>query len=466
MRILLIGAPQFLRVCLPPLGLGYLASVARREGHEVRVLSLTNSPSPTLTQIRELAREYKPDLVGHTVLSPSFNASVKVCRAVKDGAPEAKIVLGGPHPTALPAHSLRQTVADYAIMGEGEITFAELLRSLNKGEFHPHMPGLAWRNGEIHVGRQRTFAGDVDAFPEPAWDLLAPESYPNAPPQALQLRKPATQMLTSRGCPYYCSYCAANRTMSRDFRGRNTELVADEMERLQRDHSIQEFMLLDLNFTYDRTHASSLADTILRRGLDIAWKPLAGFRIDEIDEPLLRKLKKAGCYQLIFGIESFHPETLKKIRKDLDAQIIHERINMAKKLGFFTASFFIIGSPGETEERIRHTIHHAAISSLDFGAFFCWTPMPGAADWAHLKNKIDVDNFKWENLNYDAAIFSDTIPAPRLTKLLRLAHARFYITPRRWPKLMRLIHPLSIRYFLEFVSDYVRGTRGQLRIKE
>lgn len=467
MRILLIGAPAFLRVYLPPLGLGYLASVARARGHEVKILSLTNRPAPSMGGIERVVREFAPDVIGHTALSPSFNSSIRIMRALRSVAPNAKLVLGGPHPTALPEHTLQSTGADHAIIGEGEVTWDEWLAALESGADVRGIAGLATRFGdEIHVGPKRDFVADVNVFPEPAWDLLKPESYPQAPPQGLQLRTPATQFLTSRGCPCSCSYCAANRTMSRTFRPRDTELVANEIERLQRDHGIRELMLLDLNFTYERKHARAFCETLLRRGIDIAWKPLAGFRIDEIDEPILTLLRRAGCYQLIFGIESFHPETLKTIRKDLDAGVIHEKIRLAKRLGFFTASFFIIGSPGETEERVNYTIREASKSPLDFGAFFCWTPMPGAADWAHLKNRIEPCEFRWENLNYDAAAYSDTLSHATLSKLVRKAHLSFYMKPRRWPKLLRLIRPRSFRYFAEFAMDYIRGTRGQLRLAD
>jgi radical SAM superfamily enzyme YgiQ (UPF0313 family) len=466
MRILLISAPMFIRAYLPPLGLGYLAAVARGRGHTVQILSLTNRPSPTLSQIVRVAESFQPEVIGHTVLSPSFHSTQLIFHALARALPRAVLVAGGPHATALPDHTLRATGAHYAVIGEGENTFAELLKALENGENPEGIPGLAVRvDGETRVGSARAFESDVNRFPLPAWDLLKPEAYPQAPPQALQLRSPATQLLTSRGCPYACSYCASFRTMARDFRPRNIDLVMGEIKRLQRDHGIRELMLLDLNFTYRREHAMAFCDGLRRHGIDIAWKPLAGFRIDAVDDELLRTMKQAGCYQLIFGIESFHPDTLAQINKDLNANIVHDQIRLIRRYGFFVASFFIVGSPGETEERIQYSARQAARSGLDFAAFFCWTPLPGAGDWSFLQDKIDLDSFRWESLNYDEAIFSDTLSKKTLTRLLRLAHLRFYSRPKRWWKMVQLIRPAKLRYFLEFAYDYLSGSRGRPRLR-
>jgi anaerobic magnesium-protoporphyrin IX monomethyl ester cyclase len=425
-----------------------------------------NRPAPTLTQIVQAAEDFKPDLIGHTVLSPTFESSRQIFAALSAALPKAVLVAGGPHPTALPEHTLTDTKASMAVMGEGENTFRELLAALESGASLEGMPGLAYRDGDrVVIGPQRAFEEDINKFPMPAWDLLRPNSYPSAPPQALQLRTPAVQILTSRGCPYACSYCASFRTMSRSFRPRDMDEVMEEIKYLQREHGVREVMLLDLNFTYDREHALKFCEAIHRHQIDISWKPLAGFRIDAVDDELLRELKRAGCYQLIFGVESFHPDTLAQINKNLDAAIIHEQIRAVKKHGFFVASFFIIGSPGETADKVRYTIREATRSALDFAAFFCWTPMPGAADWSHLGSKIDLTTFHWGNLNYDQADYSDTIPNPELKKLVREGHLTFYSRPRRWLKMLRLIRPGSLRYFLEFAWDYLTGQRGRPRLK-
>lgn len=466
MRVLLIGAPLFLRVYMPPLGLGYVAAALEADGHEVDLVSLTTLPVPRVSDLQDAVRRFRPDVVGHTVLSPSAGSSRTVFQAVRAVDAHPVLVAGGAHPTALPRHSLTWLGADVAVMGEGENTLRELVRALEGGEDLSAVQGIAYReNGGIHQTPPRPFQRDVDALPVPAWHLIRPEAYPQVPPQGMLKSPPATMMITSRGCPYECSFCASFRTMGRAHRLRDPGRVVDEMEILRDRHGIREIMLVDLNFTFTRRHAVEVCEEMLRRDFRITWKPLAGFRIDHVDEDLLRLFKRTGCYQVIFGIESFNACSLERLNKDLDVAIVQDRIRMAKRMGLNTASFFIVAMPGETESEVRHTMRMARKSSLDFAGFFCWTPMPGAADWEAFEKTIDLDHFTWERLNYDEAAYSDRIPRKRLKRLLFLGHFLFYANPGRMWKLLSLVRPRSFRYFLAFAFDTLFGSRGRLRLR-
>ncbi len=466
MRILLIGAPLFLRVYMPPLGLGYIASVLEEDGHEVRLISLTTLPVPGLSEIQEEVRRFKPDMVGHTVLSPSANSSRTLFQAIRAAAPDVTLVAGGAHPSALPEHSLTWLGADMAVLREGESSFRELVHALETGQDLSQVKGIAYKeNGTVLKTPPRPFERDVDRLPLPAWHLIRPETYPPVPPQGMLKDPPATMMLTSRGCPYECSFCASFRTMGRAHRTRDPGKVIDEMALLKENHGIREVMLVDLNFTFNRDHAVQVCTEMLRRNFKITWKPLAGFRIDHVDEDLLRLIKQTGCYQVIFGIESFNQCSLDRLKKDLDVKIIHDKIRMAKRIGLNTASFFIVAMPGENEDQVRHTMREARKSPLDFAGFFCWTPIPGATDWEDFEKTIDLETFTWEKLNYDEAAYSEEIPTKRLKRLLFVGHFLFYANPKRIWKLLGLVRPRYLRFFLAFAFDTLFGSRGRLRLR-
>ncbi len=466
MRVLLIGAPLFLRVYMPPLGIGYIASVLEEAGHEVTLVSLTTLPVPKLADIRELVRRFRPHVVGHTALSPSANSSRVLFEAIRSEDPNVLLVAGGAHPTALPEHTITWMGADIAVLREGEHTFLELVTALEKGRDLKEVDGIVYKeNGEIRYTAMRPFEPNIDVFPFPAWHLIKPETYPQVPPQGMLKSPPATMMITSRGCPYECSFCASFRTLGRAHRLRNPSKVVDEMQLLRERHGIREIMLVDLNFTFTRNHAVAVCNEMLKRNFTTTWKTLSGFRIDHVDEELLKLFKQTGCYQVIFGIESFNQSSLNRLNKDLDVRIVHEKIHMAKRIGLNTASFFIIAMPGETEAQARYTMRMARKSPLDFAGFFCWTPMPGAADWEAFEKTIDLYSFQWEKLNYDEAVYSDTIPKKRLKRLLFIGHFLFYANPRRAVKLLTLVRPRYFRYFLAFALDTLFGARGRLRIR-
>lgn len=466
MRVLLIGAPLFLRVYMPPLGLGYVASALEADGHDVELMSLTTLPSPGLADIRAVVRRFKPDVVGHTVLSPSANSSRTLFRAVQEEAPKAVLVAGGAHPTALPEHSLTWLGADVTVLGEGERTFRELVATLEARGDPSAVRGIAYKGDQvIRITPPRPFERDIDTLPVPAWHLIRPESYPPVPPQGMLKSPPATMMLTSRGCPYECSFCASFRTMGRVHRLRDPGLVVDEMALLHDRHGINEIMLVDLNFTFSRNHAVSVCQEMIDRNFKITWKPLAGFRIDHVDEELLTLFRDTGCYQVIFGIESFNQRSLDRLKKDLDTRVVRDKIRMAKRVGLNTASFFIVAMPGETEAEVRNTMRAARKSDLDFAGFFCWTPMPGAADWPEFEKTIDLETLRWEGLNYDEAVYSDKIPRKRLKRLLFMGHFLFYFNPRRMIKLLGLVRPRYFKFFLAFAFDTLFGSRGRLRLR-
>jgi radical SAM superfamily enzyme YgiQ (UPF0313 family) len=302
---------------------------------------------------------------------------------------------------------------------------------------------------------------DVDSLPPPAWDLLKPETYPPTPPQVFHRGDPWAPALSSRGCPFGCSFCGARLTMGRGFRPRNPERVVDELERLRRERGVREIQFVDLDLTADPRHAAGLAEALLRRKLDLVWKTMCGIRVGEASDELLRLMRRSGCYQVTFGLESYDPQTLERLNKRIDPQRIDEQLRLVRGHGMLAAAFLIIGAPGETAERAAQSIRRAARSPLDLAGFAAWTPMPDAPDWPAFAAARDLGDFPWETLHYDSAAFSDGIDERRLRRMLRWAHVRFYLSPGRWSRILRALPWRSAPYLLRFTAAIWRGRRSR-----
>lgn len=394
MKILLI-APKFrFHTLHPPLGLGYIAAILEREGHQVKLLDCNTDKLPD-DGVRKIIDAEKPDLIGVSVLTGSYNSAKRLIKEIKP-ATDAPVVIGGAHITALPEFSLKDTGADFCVIGEGEVTVKELAESLESGatDFN-NIKGLAYKdNGTIRVNEPRELIENIDSLPFPAWHLMPPEKYHIAPVLASSDRSPLAPIMSTRGCPYLCKYCASHITWRRKLRFRSPEKVVDEIEMLMNDFGVKSIHFADDNFTFYRDHAVAVCNEIIERNLDITWGCPNGVRADRVDKDLLLLMKKAGCNMLSFGIESGSQEILKNIKKALALSKVPSVIKNAKDCGITTFGFFVLGLPGETRETIRETIDFSKNIALDRAWFFIFAPLPGSElfdEWVKGKNLSEID---------------------------------------------------------------------------
>lgn len=435
-KVLLVSPCYKTHIVAPHLGLGYLAAALRRAGHEVVV-------QDGLREKIKYEGEY--DLVGVTAMTTYFPEAVAEIRRWK--ALGHKTIIGGPHVIADPEGSVMQSDADYACAGEGELA----LTALANGADPTQVPGLLWREGDsVRRSVAPNFYPDIDDFGEPAWDLIDPRSYPPAPHGMIAKSFPLAPMVTTRGCPYRCSYCSAPATAGRRLRTRAPEKIVSEMERLVRDHGVREIQIEDDNFTLNRRHTVAVCEEMLRRNIKVNWSLPNGVRIDKLDPELLALMKRAGCYLMALGIESANQRILNMVSKDLDVETVRQVVGWVAKSGIEAWGFFMIGFPTETLAEVRNTIEFALSLPLTRAQFTKTTPLPGTPiyEWWKREWGAGVD-INWATFNY-YEFNSDwsEVPAEELNRLQKQAHLRFYRRPKNFLKIVRSLRPRQYTYVM------------------
>ncbi len=354
-------------------GAAYLASSLLKKGHEVKVLDMRFNYG--FGVLKEKLKQFSPDIVGITSTSYGSRTAYELIDKVKDMG--YKVVVGGPHSSTVFKEILEKTRADYSIKKEGEITFSELLENLDNLS---EVKGIIWRKKnddgteEIIENADREFIHDLDSLPFPAYELFELDKY-------MDKKIP---IVTSRGCPYRCVYCSINLTMGHRFRARSAKNVVDELEYWYKK-GYKYFGFNDDCFTFDMNRAKEICDLIIERKLDIKWELRNGVRIDRLDEELLKKMKKAGCIYLAFGIESAVQDVLNKMKKGLVIDQVKEKVLLAEKLGIKHGGFFIIGLPGDNFERFKQSLNFALSLPFDEIRFYNAVPYPGTELFTWIK---------------------------------------------------------------------------------
>jgi radical SAM superfamily enzyme YgiQ (UPF0313 family) len=326
--------------------LAYLGAALERAGIEARVLDLVVFPY-SKALLEETLNDFRPDAVGATCVTMSYNHAAAVLKDVKAIAPDLPTVLGGPHVTFY----ARETMAalpelDFIVRGEGEEAIVELARAVENGRGFDRVKGLVYREGGRVVEAEPRLPGiDADALPIPARHLLPMGRY-----RALGL---ATSMTTSRGCPFKCIFCVGRQMVGAKVRYRDPVKVVDEMEYLV-SLKFPQINVADDLFTANKKHCLGVCDEIGRRGLEVKWTSFA--RVDTVSPEVLRAMKQAGCTAVSFGVESGVPSILKTIRKGITLDQVVEAAKMCIDAGVLPHASFILGLPGETKETVAQTV--------------------------------------------------------------------------------------------------------------
>ena len=321
-----------------------------------------------------LIRKDKPKLIGISCMTPTFEKSCKVAESIKRNF-NIPIVFGGIHPTAVPEETLKNYFVDYVIFGEGEHTIIELLEYFEGKRKLEDIKGLAYKeNGKIKVNKPRELIEDLDSLPFPARHLF-PSWYFQRWMVIRGLWLSGTNMMGSRGCPFNCSYCASKVMWGRRVRAYSPKRFVDEIEHLVKKYKVDSVRIVDDTFTVDKRKAIAICREIRRRKLKIKFR--ANIRTDTASEELVRELKKAGCIQAAFGIESGSNRILKVLNKGTTVENAVKTFKLFKKYKIRTCATFMVGNPTETYEDIKLTRKLAKQLDADYTQFFLTTPYPG-----------------------------------------------------------------------------------------
>jgi radical SAM superfamily enzyme YgiQ (UPF0313 family) len=379
MRVALVS-PKWNRKAndYPPLGLGYLAAVLENARHEVRVFDLSLSPSSPLESDIRPVIDFDPQLIGITAMTSVYEAAQETATLLKAklGRP---IVVGGPHATMFPERLLTESpVLDYVVRGEGEGTILELVQALDGRRDLSSIAGLTYRlHGDVVSNSDRELITDLDNLPFPARHLFALPRYNLRTPEG----QPMITVLSSRGCPYNCSYCFKG-IVGRTYRQRSPQNIAAELKMVIGDTGIRNFYFIDDLFTADVKRLQALLDLLIAERLEIRWQCLG--RVDRVNPEILHRMYAAGCRRIHYGIESGNPEVLKQISKGIKLDQVRQAVRWAKEAGIQVKGYFMLGLPGDTEATMQQTVDLAVELDLEEAMFSLTTPFPGTRLWDEL----------------------------------------------------------------------------------
>ena len=451
MKIMLISPPtpsavkEVLGATGPPLGLAYLASIARLEGHDVAIVD-SLAEGICFEELKERIRHFYPDMVGITATTSMIPDAYETARIAKEVNPDAVVLIGGPHVTFLPEDTLNECkYIDIVVRGEGELVFRELLRKKDLKE----VKGITYRCGNtIKSNPAMPLIQNLDEIPIPAYDLLPMHLY-----RFGNLR--FGTVITSRGCPFNCIFCSSSLQFGKRWRAHSKERVIEELRILHHDYGVREVEFLDDTFTLDRRRAREISKDIVREGLDISWT--ASSRVNTFDLETGKEMRRAGAHTIYFGIESGSQKTLDMIGKGITIEQSISAVKSAKKAKLRTLGSFIIGFPDETEDDIRRTIEFSKRVGVDLAQFTIATPYPGTKLW-EIANKLNLLITKdWRKYTtIDVVMKSFYLTERQIKRLLSWAYISFYLRPkmilidliRNKGFMLRKAIPTALKFFL------------------
>jgi len=411
-KVLLI-APPFYRLMKShynglDLGLCYISSFLNRNGHEATVYNadfydddhyldqiklfanfdcfkttLDDPDHPIWREVRHAIKAAAPDFIGIQVYTGTFRSAQNVAVIAKEVDPEIKIIAGGTHATLDPVGTIGSGAYDYVVKGEGEYPVLDIVNNVDLYS----IKGLTFRSwsGEIVQNENNGFIRDLDTLPFPQRDNFHCDGG----------KMDVSAIITSRGCPFQCTYCASPRIWDRTVRYRSVENVMGELEYMVKHKGISLVRFQDDTFTLNKTRTMSILEQMMSRGLNVEW--LCDTRIDALDKEMLKMMKKSGCIRLKAGIESGSDKVLKRIKKGISVEQIRESVKLIKEAGISLTTYFMIGFPGETDEDIKKTIRLAEEIDSDYYSLSIVAPYYGTQVHRDLEESgFDFDKPHWE----------------------------------------------------------------------
>lgn len=407
MKILLIY-PYFLDERLlkedikaPPIGLYYVGAMLREYGYDVEIINC-NVIDKDLNIIAKTLKQKNPDVIGVSIVHANRWGGIEIAKIAKKLLPNVVIVFGGIGTTFLWKFLLKQFLEiDFAVLGEGELSFLNLVKHIERGakpEDIFQIKGIVFRDGEnITSTGDARFISDLDILPDPS--------------KYFQFQ----HVSSSRGCPSNCSFCGSPKLWGHKVRFHSTEYFVNQLERLY-NKGVNFFYVSDDTFTMKKDRVIEICKSIIRRGMKITWFAIS--RVNYVDETMLYWMRKAGCIQISYGVESGSEKIRKALNKNIKTDDIKRAFKLTVQYGILARAYFIYGSPGESWETIEETINLIhEIKPLSI-IFYILDIFPGTALYEDFKYRTNLDDNIWLQRVEDIMYFeSDS----RLSKEMILA---------------------------------------------
>lgn len=426
-----------------PLGLGYISAVLKKNGYDVKIVNYDYYPKanykrseeyrifkepyfrdhPIWQQICESLKKYDLDIVGLTSTTAQFNSVLKIAEIIKLMNPESVVIVGGVHATALPEEVLANDCIDVVAIGESEMTMLELVQTINSGSMDfRNVNGIYYKeNGQVFATSPRKMIENLDELP------LYDREYYDIDGNRLEDKYGSAIIITSRGCPYNCSYCARNIMWGNSLRYRSIENVFSEIEYLIDKYGIKSFNFQDDCFIFNKKRILKLCRLINEKYSDIKWS--CQTRGDAfLDEEVLKEMKKSGCSMISFGIESGSGEVLKEMNKNINIEKLIENSRLVKKYGLKLNVYVILGYPNETRESIKQTEDLLVKLDPDKCLLNFFTPFPGSPVYGSFRKNGRIVEDNWWGfcvLNYNLVFNHEHLSKKELIEYCEDFNSRF-----------------------------------------
>jgi len=415
---------------IPPLGICYIAAFLEGHGRDVEIIDCPPLELNHAELVSELEKK-NPDIVGISSTTPAYESTLKTAGLIRETLPDSAIVIGGSHVTALPDETLSCDVFDVGVIGEGEVTFLELVKHLEEKGLKDlsKIDGIAYRSGKKVVEtRKREFIQDLDSIPFPARHLIPPlEKYHPTPASYKKL--PHADIMTTRGCPTMCTFCD-RAVFGCTFRGRSAENVVDEVEEMIEKYGVCDIKFFDDTFTLDRKRLYRICEIFHERGVDIPWSCLT--KVNCITWDMLATMKKAGCWQVLYGLESGDEGMMKLLKKGTTVEQNEKAVRWAHEAGLNVRADFIMGTPGDSIESMEKTLRFAVKMNVDFAHFNKFTPYPGTEIYQNLLALGYEFDFSKSCSQLDHSIIMycpEGVDPEEYRKFIDNAYRRYYLRP-------------------------------------
>jgi len=414
------GAPKSTYV---PMGISYLTSYLESHGFDVDVIDFQALPFNEEYYIKRLT-EKAPSIIGVTSTTLTYWPALRLVKIAKKTCPESLVVMGGPHVTVMDKEALTECPElDVVVRGEGEQTLLELAKlkaASSLGSLH-EVPGVTFKSdGEIIRNKDRPFIQNLDTLPFPAFDHLPLENY-------RLYGKTYLPIITSRGCPFQCTFCLASKMSGKRFRARSPKNVLAELELLRDKYEADAITFYDDTFTFDMERAREICEEIKRRGFKVPWD--CRTRVDRVSRRLLAIMRSANCQLIHFGVESGSQEILNAMKKGVTVEQNLRAIQWAKEAGILVAISVIIGYPGENEKTVQETVEFIRKSEPDYVYVCVPTPYPGTELYDIIKSlgwKMSTD---WNSYDEQTPLFENPNLPPERIRAIRREFYNRYLSP-------------------------------------
>ncbi|MCX7957448.1 MAG: B12-binding domain-containing radical SAM protein [Deltaproteobacteria bacterium] len=435
----------------PPLGIAYLHAFMKQNNIESRIFDARAYKRP-VKALRDVINEYRPDIAGINIHCTSeMDDGAFIADRIKEIDCDIKVVAGGSHPSALPEDTLnRYKSIDYVVFGEGEFTLKELIDAIkNKADLNT-IDGLAYRQKDgITVNKPRELVSEIDSFPMPDFDGFPFDKYKPHYFKGIEI-----PVITARGCPNRCVFCY--QPMGHNVRTRSYRLVVEEIERDIKVYGATQIFFADDTLTIEPEYTINLFNEITRRGLNKV-RYIASTRIDRVNKDMLKAMKEANVFSIVYGAECGNQRILDGIRKGFTLEQTEQAIRWTKEAGIRVDTNFILGLPYENEETIRQTLDFIMKLNPDFINLAILAPFPSTEVYEWAKNGIGGLRLKSDSYEATGRIVGNTlelesVPRERLEYFQTLGYVKFYLRPSR---IRNLFYKVDFSTLLKFAVHLV-----------